>query len=225
MSVKITSGKQLGDSLLSQKTKCIKCDHFFTAEEGTFKSLDLGIKDNNTIVCPACGSIFKMHITPNKLSLIKDVTSQYQEKQVSLKRIAKIDIIIGSTGILFSIIRLNHYHLLLIILNIIFFGLILLTGVAIQKDKYWLKITGSIVSYLGIVGNALCFLVAIFLSGISLKYLWPVYAFSGANLFELLFSRFFILYIYLHILNIVFLFYWIYHLELIKKAIFFQNKH
>jgi hypothetical protein len=140
-------------------------------------------------------------------------------KHDSLKRIAVIDIIIGSTGIIFSILN-SYSNLLDMIFILTFSGLILSTGIAILINTNLLEITGSIVSYLGIISNAFCFLAVILIGAIP-RFLWPAYVISGAYFLNSLgrLGRFFMPSPFLlHISNIVFLFYWIFHLTLIRKA-------
>jgi hypothetical protein len=76
MGIGIYDGDALGDMLLRQSARCLKCNYTIRFESGVNLAKSKGINDN-VVMCDHCMSVFTVYLVPGQMTLTKDVTGNY----------------------------------------------------------------------------------------------------------------------------------------------------
>jgi NAD-dependent SIR2 family protein deacetylase len=70
------NGDSLGNMLLNQEAKCLKCGKSIVFEKGVNLARKNGIGDN-VVMCSKCRSVWNVYLVPGKMMLTENVTDKY----------------------------------------------------------------------------------------------------------------------------------------------------
>lgn len=64
------------EGTMNAEFSCRSCQETFTFEAGGSRAMDSGITDK-VVMCPKCGAVYEVSLTPREAKLLDDVTSRY----------------------------------------------------------------------------------------------------------------------------------------------------
>ena len=65
--ISITSGDAMGELLMGQSAKCLKCGSVITFQEGASLAMSKG--HSKKVMCKKCKSVFSVHLTPSSMTI------------------------------------------------------------------------------------------------------------------------------------------------------------